>query len=129
MIRLWSSTALIALHLAAWNPTIAACGPTYTIQDLGTLGTTSEGTAINAAGSVTGSSWDAPGQRFRAFRYVDSIGMIDLGVLRPGDQSFGNGINRFGQVAGSSQAFANRAMVATAMGPTATGLIDLGTLS
>jgi len=59
MIRLWSSTALIALHLAAWNPTIAACGPAYTIQDLGTLaGTTiSEGTAINAAGSVTGSSF------------------------------------------------------------------------
>src|SRR5262249_5282431 len=65
MIRLWSSTALIALHLAAWNPTtIAACEPTYTIQDLGTLGgTTSEGTAINAAGSVTGSSWDEPGQK------------------------------------------------------------------
>ena len=126
MIRLWSSTALIALHLAAWNPTIAACSPTYTIQDLGTLGgtTSSEGTAINAAGSVTGSSWDEPGQRFRAFRYVDGIGMIDLGVLPPGDQSFGNGINRFGQVAGSSQAFADRAMVATA-----TGLIDLGTLS
>src|SRR5215468_6111855 len=125
MIRLWSSTALIALHLAAWNPTIAACDPTYTIQDLGTLGgTTSEGTAINAAGSVTGSSWDEPGQRFRAFRYVDGIGMIDLGVLPPDNQSFGNGINRFGQVAGSSQAGANRAMVATAM-----GLIDLGTLS
>lgn len=124
MIRLWSSTALIALHLAAWNPTIAACGPTYTIQDLGTLGgTTSAGSAINAAGSVTGSSWDEPGQRFRAFRYVDGIGMIDLGVLAPGTQSFGNGINRFGQVAGSSQAFANRATVATA-----TGLIDLGTL-
>src|SRR4029450_5561252 len=79
MIRLRSSTALIALHLAAWNPTIAACEPTYTIEDLGTLrGTTSAGTAINAAGSVTGSSWDEPGQNFRAFRYVDGIGMIDL---------------------------------------------------
>jgi len=51
--------------------------------------------------------------------------MIDLGVLPPGNQSFGNGINRFNQVAGSS----NRAMVATVTGPITTGLIDLGTLS
>jgi probable HAF family extracellular repeat protein len=135
MIRLWSSTALIALHLAVCNPTIAASSPTYTIEDLGTLGgTNSYGLAINAAGNVTGVSWLTSSVHtggIHAFRYVDGIGMIDLGVLpnpAGANFSFGYGINTFGQIAGGSYA-AEGGSAVRAMMATATGLIDLGTLS
>jgi probable HAF family extracellular repeat protein len=134
MIRSLSLTALIALHLAAWNPTIAACSSSYTIDDLGTLGgTNSFGAAINAAGTVTGTSWltsSAHAGGVHAFRYVDGIGMIDLGVLpnTGANFSFGYGINSFGQIAGGSYA-AEAGTAIRAMMATATGLIDLGTLS
>ena len=134
MIRLLSFIALFALHLAAWNPTIAVCSPAYTIDNLGTLGgTNSEGLAINAAGSVTGSSWltsSAHAGGVHAFRYVDGVGMIDLGVLPPAGAnfSFGSGINTFGQIAGGSYA-AEGGSAIRAMLATATGLINLGALS
>ena len=134
MIRSLSFTALIALHLAAWNPTIAACSPSYTIDDLGTLGgTNSYGAAINAAGNVTGVSWltsSVHAGGVHAFRYVDGIGMSDLGVLPPAgvNFSFGYGINSFGQIAGGSYA-AEAGTAIRAMMATATGLIDLGALS
>jgi probable HAF family extracellular repeat protein len=91
------------------------------------------GLAINAAGNVTGSSWLTSNPHaggIHAFRYVNGIGMADLGVLPPAGAnfSFGYGINSFGQIAGGSFA-AEGGSAVRAMLATATGLIDLGTLS
>ena len=125
MIRLWSSTALIALHLAAWNPTIAACSSTYTIDDLGTLGgTASGGTAINAAGMITGSSYTTSNNNEEhAFRYVDSMGMIDL-LSTLQQYSVGRGINSFGQIAATIYGAPHKAIIVT--GLTVTDIGKLG---
>jgi probable HAF family extracellular repeat protein len=84
---------------------ISGCEPTDVIEDLGTLGGFSSiGLGINQAGNVTGSSYLSSGDPhfagMHAFRYVDGLGMIDLGALPPGNISQGNGINGGGLVCG-----------------------------
>jgi probable HAF family extracellular repeat protein len=78
----------------------------YVINDLGTLGGESIGSAINAAGIVTGvaylSSTDPHGGGVRAFRYADSVGMIDVGALSQSNMSLGYGINNNLQIVGVS---------------------------
>jgi probable HAF family extracellular repeat protein len=86
---------------------LAGCEPTATIEDLGTLGGTSSiGLGINAAGNVTGSSFlsstDPHFGGMHAFRFVDGLGMIDVGALQPGNIAEGDGINSSGFVVGGS---------------------------
>lgn len=125
-----SSPAKIALVLCA-TLAITACDPTSVIEDLGTLGgPTSLGLGINAAGNVTGGSYlsshDPHSAGLHAFRYVDGLGMLDVGALPPGNISEGQGINSGGLIVGGSfvEGFVPHAFIASA---TLT-LTDLGTL-
>lgn len=107
------------------------CEPTEVIEDLGTLGGFSSiGLGINQAGNVTGSSYLSSGDPHFAgmhmFRYVDGLGMLDVGALPPGNISQGNGINGGGLMCGMSIV---EGAVAHAVYATATfALIDIGTL-
>jgi probable HAF family extracellular repeat protein len=107
------------------------CEPTDVIEDLGTLsGFSSIGLGINQAGNVTGSSYLSDGDPhfagMHAFRYVDGLGMIDVGALPPGNISQGNGINSGGLICGMSivEGAVAHAVYATAI----LTLIDIGTL-
>ena len=108
-----------------WPPT-----EPYVVIDLGTLGG-SIGSAINAAGIVTGvaylSSTDPHGGGCRAFRYADSVGMIDVGALPQSNMSLGYGINNSLQIVGLSflASLEPHAFLAEEAFP----IIDLGSLS
>jgi probable HAF family extracellular repeat protein len=103
----------------------------YVVIDLGTLGGESMGMAINAAGIVTGvaylSSTDPHGGGVRAFRYADSVGMIDVGTLPQSNMSLGYGINKNLQIVGLSflAGLEPHAFLAQEGFP----IIDLGSLS
>lgn len=76
---------------------------TDVMRDLGTLGgDRSIGRSINNAGQVAGDSRTGSGDRTRAFRFTDGVGMINLGVLPGGANSTAYGINEAGQVVGQS---------------------------
>jgi len=81
------------------------CGTTSAIDDLGTLGgESSMALGINQTGSVTGGSYKSSGDPhigYHAFRYVDGLGMVDVGALPGGDVSEGHGINSSGVIAGA----------------------------
>jgi probable HAF family extracellular repeat protein len=99
----------------------AAAATTYTITDLGSLGLgTSDGSAINATGQVTGTSYlstlvPTPScppvygntkktcveHPWHAFVYSNGQ-MTDLGTVGGGDFSAGSAVNLSGQVAGGS---------------------------
>jgi probable HAF family extracellular repeat protein len=51
---------------------------------------------------VAGESKTGIGQTIRAFRFTDGVGMIDLGTLPGGSNSWAYGINDNGQVVGES---------------------------
>jgi probable HAF family extracellular repeat protein len=130
MIRSLSSIALIlcaAFHLAA-------CKPTSVIEDLGTLGgPVSLGLGINAAGNVCGASYlssaDPHSGGLHAFRYVDGLGMIDVGALPRGNISEGQGINSGGLIVGGSLVEDSGDSVSHAFLANATlNLTDLGSL-
>lgn len=76
------------------------------IDDLGTLGGDSSfALGINSSGSVVGNSFKTPGPnegRLHAFRYVDGVGMVDVGALPSADLSEGQGISGGGSVVGGS---------------------------
>jgi len=76
------------------------------IEDLGTLGAEgSFGLGVNSTGSVTGASFKTPGPHggeLHAFRYIDGLGMIDVGALPSSNLSEGQGINKGGAIAGGS---------------------------
>ena len=80
---------------------------TNVVVDLGTLGgPNSFGLAINSAGNVSGVSYltfaDPHASGVHAFRYVDGLGMIDVGTLPSGNFSWGQGINSGGLIVGGS---------------------------
>ena len=120
-------SALIMICLALG---LAACDPTSVIEDLGTLrGPASLGLGINAAGNVCGASYLGPDPHtngLHAFRYVDGLGMLDVGALPPHNISEAQGINRGGLVVGGSmvEGFVSHAFIASAT----LNLTDLGTL-
>jgi probable HAF family extracellular repeat protein len=102
----------------------------HSIIDLGTLGGPTSGIAINAAGNVTGFSYLAPathGAGVHAFRYADGVGMIDVGVLPPGNISCGNGINSGGTICGHSFVAENGTAPHAFLADSALALTDLGT--
>src|SRR5215469_3033469 len=75
-----------------------ACGQTYTLTDLGTLGGhTSSARSINAAGEIVGES-ETPTGSTHAFLYISGR-MTDLGTLG-GEFSDALGINSSGEIVG-----------------------------
>src|SRR5207302_993120 len=105
----------------------------HVIKDLGTLGgPTSLGLAINAAGTVTGVSYlsaaDPHGGGVHAFRYADSSGLVDVGVLPPGNFSWGYGINSGGTIVGGSFVAEGGTVPHAFLANSALVLTDLGTL-
>jgi probable HAF family extracellular repeat protein len=87
----------------------SARGPVYHVTDLGTLGgTASAAHAVNERGQVTGESALFGNHDVHAFLYAGGT-MLDLGTLLRLDSgevfvqnSYGNAINKWGQVTGSS---------------------------
>ena len=106
-LRCWSAVALTTFALVL-VPTFVTKGPRaasppgpYVLTDLGTLGGLSAQAAdINDDGHVVGyaSSATAGGH---AFVWRDGV-MTDLGTLTGGTSSAAGGINRLGQIVGSS---------------------------
>ncbi|UCE62215.1 MAG: DUF3466 family protein [Phycisphaerales bacterium] len=99
------------------------------MQDLGTLGGfRSTAVGVNDSGQVVGYSTNALGQTF-GFFWTDDGGMISIGALESGLNSWANAINGAGQVVGQSTTHrydqsTARAFLWTKNG----GMIDLGTL-
>ena len=114
----------LLLGVLTLAPCVAQAAPAYSIIDLGTLGVSSVGYGINAAGQVTGYSLIAGDATNHAFVSTSS-GLKDLGTLG-GSSSAGVGINAAGQVAGYSSTVGDAATHAFVS--TSSGLKDLGTL-
>src|SRR6476659_3615711 len=130
---------LIVLTALALSATTAAHAASYTVTDLGMLGgTESSGSALNAGGQVTGSSYTIGDAGQHAYLWKPTVSggasgaMTDLGTLG-GTQSFGNGLNASGQVAGESFTTDDAASRAFLWKPTTPGgasgtMYNLGTL-
>jgi probable HAF family extracellular repeat protein len=92
-------TLILALAMGKHAPRAAAPPGPYVLTDLGTLGGASaQATDVNRSGQAVGYSTNASSQG-RAFLWQNGS-MIDLGTL--GGPAVANGINEFGQVAGTS---------------------------
>ena len=130
MSRSLPSTSLIQALIVGAAVQLAACKPAGVIEDLGTLGGASYGIGINGVGNVVGASYlssvNPHASGMHAFRYVDGLGMNDVGTLPPGNISAGQSINSgFFIVGGSFVAgFVPHAFRANAT----LNLTDLGTL-
>jgi probable HAF family extracellular repeat protein len=116
-----------------WTPT-SPNGASGMMHDLGTLGgIDSIGTGINDSGQVTGFANTSGDAANHAFLWTpttpngDSGTMHDLETLG-GTDSYAQGINAAGQVAGYSQTTGDAATHAFLYDPGAPGLHDLGTL-
>src|SRR5262245_8876461 len=105
-----AATKLPLIALAATWPNLATAQVVYTVTDLGIIGSgptpNSAGTAINAAGQVTGYSSTSGVGALHAFRTTPT-GLAtdpgaDLGVIPGLTDSSGFGINSSGQVTGYS---------------------------
>jgi probable HAF family extracellular repeat protein len=99
---------LILISGLTLSVTTAVHAASYTITDLGTLGgAESSGLALNASGQVAGASHTGEADHINTFLWRPTApngangAMIDLETLG-GTQSFGNGLNTSGQVAGES---------------------------
>jgi probable HAF family extracellular repeat protein len=93
------------------------------MQDLGSLGGSSNAYGINYAGQVVGSY--ESGDTLRAFLWTKSGGMQDLGTLG-GDYTAAAGINSAGQVVGAASTVSGN--VHAFLWTAAAGMQDLGTL-
>ena len=90
----------IAVLLIAVSAASAQSGP-FSMQNLGTLGTNSEGHYVNENGDVAGNNqYGGNPTVFRAFLYKNAQ-MIDLGTVNGGQSSFVSGINANGDVIGT----------------------------
>src|SRR3954469_23342798 len=130
---------IIVFSALALSATTSAYAAFYTITDLGMLGgRESSGSALNAGGQVAGSSYTASDAAQHAYLWKPTApggasgAMTDLGTLG-GTQSFGNGLNTNGQVAGESYTTGNAATRAFLWKPTTPGgasgtMYNLGTL-
>jgi probable HAF family extracellular repeat protein len=127
VVSLVFATAIAAPSSASAQPML------YTIEDLGTLGSTiSLGGKINSAGQVAGSYTPVGGSANHAFRSSPNgqpVSLTNLGTLG-GNFSRGQAINAAGQVAGFSTTAGG---VNHAFRTTSTGLVsepgtDLGTI-
>src|SRR6476619_7178709 len=108
MTKYRTIVCIIALTGIALSVTTEAHAASYTITDLGMLGgTDSSGSALNAGGQAAGSSYTTGDAGQHAYLWKPTVSggasgaMTDLGTLG-GTQSFGNGLNANGQVAGES---------------------------
>lgn len=100
----------------------------YAVFDLGTFGgTSSNATAINGRGQVTGYSFLEDDQIQNTFLVSPGQMARNLGTLG-GTNSFGYAINASGRVAGVSQMAGNNAFHAFLSFANGGGLTDLGTL-
>jgi probable HAF family extracellular repeat protein len=129
----------VVLSVFALSVTTAAHAASYTITDLGTLGgPESFGTGLNAGGQGAGASYTSGGTAYHTFLWKPTTPngasgtMTDLGTLG-GTESFGNGLNASGQVAGESSTTGDAATHAFLWKPTTPGgasgtMYNLGTL-
>ncbi|MDI1241939.1 MAG: hypothetical protein PSX80_08475, partial [bacterium] len=84
------------------KPSKTSMTTTFTMEDLGTLGITSEGSYVNDSGDVTGvNNYGGNPSVFRTFLYRNGQ-MTDIGTLPGATQSFPAGINSNGDLAGTS---------------------------
>src|SRR6478672_1025258 len=130
---------LVVLTALTLSVTATAHAASYTVTDLGMLGgTESSGSALNAGGQVAGSSYTTGDAAQHAYLWKPTVSggasgaMTDLGTLG-GTQSFGNGLNASGQVAGESFTTSDATTHAFLWKPTTPGgasgtMHDLGTL-
>lgn len=130
----FKSSILAALILCSFS--IAQAAPRYTVTDLGSLGSSSNGQSLNNRSHVAGYSWFLTNGSLcrHAFLWNPSDGLVDIGTLG-GKSSVGVGINNKDQMTGfsylSDQTECNpfienalHAFIWTAE----EGMIDLGTL-
>jgi len=97
------AVALVAIAMvSATAPARAAAGPTYTVQDLGTLPGDYSSTAmgINAAGDVVG--WSAGPNGTRAFLYTNAAGMTALAGPSGRPVTTARAVNGNGTVVGNA---------------------------
>jgi probable HAF family extracellular repeat protein len=101
LLRVAALTLVVAV-VSAGSAAAKPPGTAYSVTDLGTLGgTTSNAYGVNDSGAVVGSSTIAGDGASHAFLY-DSQGLHDLGTLTGGASSVAYAINRYGQIAGTS---------------------------
>jgi len=95
-INLLNVLAILLFFLEGRSP-----AQSYTVTDLGSLGGTSNATAINASGEVVGYSETAVPTVIHAFYWTQSTGMVDIGTLG-GNVSQAFGVNDQGVIVGGS---------------------------
>jgi probable HAF family extracellular repeat protein len=97
--------ALSCVAIAGLAANATAAVPTFSVQDVGTLGTgrDSSGAGVNGLGHVVGESRTAPTALFHAFISRDGV-LTDLGTLG-GIQSNALGVNGSDQVVGDADIF------------------------
>jgi probable HAF family extracellular repeat protein len=102
----------------------------YTIEDMGTLGSSTRAYGINNSGQVVGYSFTpaGPSSFAHAFRFTDGTGLFDLNPFTNASISYGAGINNLGQVSGSMDRSGGAGGYHAFRYTDGIGLVDLGSL-